>query len=182
MVAPLRRLTFFQTPKKVSKKGLPLRPAPRLGSGCLRSGIHPWVIASGWLRWHLLSMTAAAPQRAARSPRMNTSTQPPEGAGESRSKARSQARSRAAGELTLGLLSGWVYPVIGVFIFFQYCTRMTKNTESAATHHMIGFTVFALPISNLSSTKTMKPRAMPRVMEYVSGISRITKNAGIASS
>ncbi|WP_310351684.1 hypothetical protein, partial [Pseudomonas sp. BE134] len=33
-------------------------------------------------------------------PRMNTSTQPPEGAG------RSKARSKAAGELTLGLMSG----------------------------------------------------------------------------
>ena len=89
-------------PDKSTQKGLPQRPAPSLGSGYLRSGIHPWVIASGWLRWHLLSMTAAAPHRAPRSPRMNTSAQPSEGAGESRS----QARSKAAGELTLGLLSG----------------------------------------------------------------------------
>ncbi|CAI8800964.1 hypothetical protein EMIT0347P_20150 [Pseudomonas sp. IT-347P] len=32
-VSPLRRLTFFQTPKKVSKKRLLLRPARSLGLG-----------------------------------------------------------------------------------------------------------------------------------------------------
>ena len=72
---------FCQTPgmpaqTKGTKKSCPNIRPPRLGSAYLRSGIHPWVIASGWLRWHLLSMTAAAPQRATRSPRMNASTQP----------------------------------------------------------------------------------------------------------
>ena len=61
---------------KGTKRSCPNIRPPRLGSAYLRSGIHPWVIASGWLRWHLLSMTAAAPQRATRSPRMNASTQP----------------------------------------------------------------------------------------------------------
>jgi hypothetical protein len=37
-------------------------------------------------------------------PRMNTSTQPPDGAGKARSKSKS--KSKAAGELTLGLMSG----------------------------------------------------------------------------
>jgi len=39
-------------------------------------------------------------RRYAPTPQMNTSTQPPDGAGKARSK------SKAAGELTLGLLSG----------------------------------------------------------------------------
>ncbi len=76
MVSPLRRLPFLQAPKKGSKKRLPQHPAPspRLGVPSLR---HPSVghrlrLAS----LHLLSMTAAAPQRATRSPRMHASTQP----------------------------------------------------------------------------------------------------------
>ena len=92
---------FFQTPKKSKqKKARPERPAPRLGSAFLRSGIHlgaspPVGFASTYMQRVRLRRTAL---RA--TPRMNTSTQPPEGAG------RSKARSKAAGELTLGLLSG----------------------------------------------------------------------------
>jgi hypothetical protein len=90
---------FFQTPKKSKqKKARPERPAPRLGSAFLRSGIHlgaspPVGFASTSSRCVRLRRTAL---RA--SPQMNTSTQPTDGAGGS--------RSRAAGELTLGLLSG----------------------------------------------------------------------------
>ena len=76
----------------------PERTAPRLGSGFLRSGIHPGAsppvgFASTSSRCVRLRRTALRAH-----PRMNTSTQPSEGAGGS--------RSRAAGELTLGLLSG----------------------------------------------------------------------------
>ncbi|VVN77432.1 hypothetical protein PS726_00813 [Pseudomonas fluorescens] len=90
---------FLQAPKKSKQKNArPERPAPRQGSGFLRSGIHPGALPSGRLRatymqWVRLRRTALRAH-----PRMNTSTQPAEGAGGS--------RSRAAGELTLGLLSG----------------------------------------------------------------------------
>ena len=47
MVPPLRRLTFFQTPKKVSKKGLPHHSAPRLGEVFPHSGIAPWARREG---------------------------------------------------------------------------------------------------------------------------------------
>ena len=47
MVPPLRRLTFFQTPKKVSKKGLPHHSVPRLGSACPNEGIAPWARREG---------------------------------------------------------------------------------------------------------------------------------------
>jgi hypothetical protein len=87
---------FFQTPKKSKqKKARPERPAPRLGSAFLRSGIHlgaspPVGFASTSSRCVRLRRTALrAP------PQMNASTPPPEGAGRSK-----------AGELTLGLLSG----------------------------------------------------------------------------
>ena len=46
-VSPLRRLTFFQTPKKVSKKGLPHHSVPRLGSACPLSGIASWARREG---------------------------------------------------------------------------------------------------------------------------------------
>ena len=90
---------FLQAPKKSKQKNArPKRPAPRLGSAFLRSGIHlgaspPVGFASTSSRCVRLRRTAL---RAC--PQMNTSTQPSEGAGRS--------RSRAAGELTLGLLSG----------------------------------------------------------------------------
>ena len=90
---------FFSNAKKSKQKRLTPASGPslRLGVPSLR---HPSVghrlrLAS----LHLLSMTAAAPHRATRSPRMNNYAQPPDGACGSRS------RSKAAGELTLGLLS-----------------------------------------------------------------------------
>jgi hypothetical protein len=58
---------FFQTPKKSKqKKARPERPAPRRGSGFLRSGIHPGASPSGWLRWHLHAMCSTASNGAAR--------------------------------------------------------------------------------------------------------------------
>ena len=67
--------SLFQTPKS-KQKALPQHPAPspRLGVPSLRhpSAGHRLRLAS----LHLLSMTAATPQRATRSPRMNASTQP----------------------------------------------------------------------------------------------------------
>ncbi|WP_372884026.1 hypothetical protein, partial [Pseudomonas sp. FW305-131] len=42
---------FLQAPKKSKQKNArPERPAPRLGSGFLRSGIHPGALPSGPLR------------------------------------------------------------------------------------------------------------------------------------
>ncbi len=68
MVSPLRRLTFLQAPKKVSKKRSPLTygPSLRLGVPSLRHSSGG--IASGLLRDDLLSMCAASPHGAARPP------------------------------------------------------------------------------------------------------------------
>jgi hypothetical protein len=51
---------------KGTKRSRPLRTAPRLGSGFLRSGIHPGASPSGWLRWHLHAMCSTASNGAAR--------------------------------------------------------------------------------------------------------------------
>ncbi|WP_218570158.1 hypothetical protein, partial [Pseudomonas sp. F01002] len=45
-----RPLCRFFNAKKVPKKARPERPAPRLGSAFLRSGIHPGTLPSGLLR------------------------------------------------------------------------------------------------------------------------------------
>jgi hypothetical protein len=85
--------------KKVSKKSArPERTAPRQGSGFLRSGIHPGASPPAGFARPPLDVFGCAERRCAPTPRMNASTQPAEGAGGSRSKA--------AGELTLGLMSG----------------------------------------------------------------------------
>ncbi|WP_218585649.1 hypothetical protein, partial [Pseudomonas izuensis] len=55
-------------------------------------------LPSGWLRCTYMQRVRLRRTALRATPRMNTSTQPPEGAGGSKSKA--------AGELTLGLLSG----------------------------------------------------------------------------
>ena len=90
---------FLQAPKKSKQKNArPERPAPRLGSGFLRSGIHPGALPSGWLRCTSLQCVRLRRTALRAIPRMNTSAQPTEGAGGS--------RSRAAGELTLGLWLG----------------------------------------------------------------------------
>ncbi|EJM72373.1 hypothetical protein PMI31_03642 [Pseudomonas sp. GM55] len=83
---------------KVTKSARPERTAPRQGSGFLRSGIHPGALPSGWLRCTYMQCVRLRRTALRAHPRMNTSTQPAEGAGGS--------RSRAAGELTLGLMSG----------------------------------------------------------------------------
>jgi hypothetical protein len=90
-------VSLWQTPQS-NQRSRPERPAPRLGSAFLRSGIHlgaspPVGFASTSSRCVRLRRTALCAY-----PQMNASAQPPEGAGGS--------RSRAAGELTLGLLSG----------------------------------------------------------------------------
>jgi hypothetical protein len=93
---------FWQTPQKYPK-GLapsvrPLAEARRSFAPVSIWGHRPTVcFATTYMRWVRLRRTALRAN-----PQMNTSTQPPEGAGGSRSKA----RSKAAGELTLGLLSG----------------------------------------------------------------------------
>src|SRR5690349_8748340 len=68
MVSPLRRLTFLQAPKKVSKKRSPLTygPSPRLGVPSLRYSSGR--IASGLLRDDLLSMCSTSSNGAARLP------------------------------------------------------------------------------------------------------------------
>jgi hypothetical protein len=58
---------FFQTPKKSKqKKARPERPAPRLGSAFLRSGIHLGALPSGLLRYDLHAMCSTASNGAAR--------------------------------------------------------------------------------------------------------------------
>ncbi|MGF6558589.1 hypothetical protein ABIA48_004969 [Pseudomonas sp. S30_BP2TU TE3576] len=98
MVSPLRRVPFGKRPKRNQKVSpLTYGPSLRLGVPSLRHSSGG--IASGRLRFDLLSMCSASPNGAARlPPRMNAGTRPPEGAGGSKSKA--------AGELTLGLMSG----------------------------------------------------------------------------
>ncbi|WP_218574373.1 hypothetical protein, partial [Pseudomonas sp. PB120] len=59
---------------------------------------HPGTLPSGWLRCTYMQRVRLRRTALRATPRMNTSTQPPDGAGRSKSKA--------AGELTLGLLSG----------------------------------------------------------------------------
>jgi hypothetical protein len=92
---------FFKRQKKVSKKRL--APSVRPLAWARRS----FAPVSIW--GHRLRSASLRPpldvfdfveRRFAPTPQMNTSTQPPEGAGKARSK------SKAAGELTLGLLSG----------------------------------------------------------------------------
>ncbi len=95
---------FWQTPQK-EPKGLapsvrPLAEARRSFAPVSIWGHRPTVcFATTYMRWVRLRRTALRAN-----PQMNTSAQPPEGAGGSRSK--SKARSKAASELTLGLLSG----------------------------------------------------------------------------
>jgi len=81
---------------KGTKRSRPLRTAPRQGSGFLRSGIHPGALLYGLLRCTSLQCVRLRRTALRAYPRMNTSAQPAEGAG----------GSKAAGELTLGLLSG----------------------------------------------------------------------------
>ncbi len=51
---------------KVTKSARPERPAPRLGSGFLRCGIHPGALPSGRLRFDLHAMSSTASNGAAR--------------------------------------------------------------------------------------------------------------------
>jgi hypothetical protein len=89
--------------KKVSKKKARPGVRPLAGARCSFVPAFIWGhrLRSASLR-PPLDVCGFAARRYAPVPQMNASTQPAEGAG--RSKARS--RSRAAGELTLGLLSG----------------------------------------------------------------------------
>ncbi|TPG77572.1 hypothetical protein EAH78_15425 [Pseudomonas arsenicoxydans] len=87
---------FFQTPKKYPKRLAPsVRPLARARRSfapvSIRGHCPPVCFATTYMQRVRLRRTAL---RA--TPRMNTSTQPPDGAVE----------SKAAGELTLGLLSG----------------------------------------------------------------------------
>ncbi|MNQ68242.1 hypothetical protein D3C85_827920 [compost metagenome] len=104
---------FYKRLKKVSKKTLrPERPAPRRGSGFPRSGIPQGASPSGRLRSTSMRCPRLCRGALRAIPLMNACARPAEGAGGSRARA----RSRAAGELTLGLLSGGA----GVrwFVFF----------------------------------------------------------------
>src|SRR5471032_3024801 len=87
---------FFQTPKKYPKR---LAPSVRHLARA-RCSLAPVFIWGHRLRSASrrppLDVCGCAARRYAPTPQMNTSTRPPEGAG----------RSRAAGELTLGLMSG----------------------------------------------------------------------------
>ncbi len=78
-------------------------PSPRLGVPSLRHSSGG--IASGRLRSTSSRCVRLRRTALRASPLMNAYVRPPEGAGGSKAKAK--ARSRAAGELTLGLLSGW---------------------------------------------------------------------------
>ena len=123
---PYGDLLFLQAPKKSKQKNArPERPAPRLGSGFLRSGIHPGALPSGRLRstcmqWVRLRRTALRAH-----PRMNTSTQPAEGAGGS--------RSRAAGELTLDLMSGENQSVYADPLWERACSRRRPDSRPVSS-------------------------------------------------
>jgi len=94
MVSPLRRLPLANAPKEAKVFAPSVRPlaeARRSFAPVSIWGHRPTVcFATTYMRWVRLRRTALRAN-----PQMNTCAQPPEGAGESRSKA--------AGELTLGL-------------------------------------------------------------------------------
>ena len=105
MVSPLRRVPFGRRPKRNQKV------SPRTYGPSLRLGVPSLRHSSGGIASGRLRSTSSRCVRLRRTalrahPRMNASTQPAEGAGGS--------RSRAAGELTLGLMSGEE----------QWCTRL----------------------------------------------------------
>jgi hypothetical protein len=96
---------FWQTPQKYPKG---LAPSVRPLAPVSIWGHRPTVgFASTYMRWVRLRRTALRAN-----PQMNTCAQPPEGAGESRSKA--------AGELALDLLSGEG----------QRCTPLHRRSEA----------------------------------------------------
>ncbi len=104
---------FLQAPKKSKQKNArPKRTAPRLGSAFPRYGIHQE--ASPTVCFATTSSRCVRLRRTALRANllMNTSTRPPEGAGGS--------RSTAAGELTLGLLSGGEMRCFAFFSFFSF--------------------------------------------------------------
>src|SRR5690349_15242505 len=64
---PYGESLFLQAPKKSNQKNArPERTAPRLGSGFLRSGVHPGALPSGRLRFDLHAMSSTASNGAAR--------------------------------------------------------------------------------------------------------------------
>jgi hypothetical protein len=96
----------------------------------LRSGIHlgaspPVCFATTSSRCVRLRRTAL---RAC--PQMNASTQPAEGAG------RSKARSRAAGELTLGLLSGEERSVYAGLLWELACQRWRPASQPISSCYL----------------------------------------------
>jgi hypothetical protein len=113
---------FFKRQKKdKQKKARPERPAPRWGSAFLRSGIHPGALPSGWLRCTYMQCVRLRRTALRANPRMNTSSQPAEGAGESRSKAE--------GELTLGLMSGEKQRVYVAPLWERACSRRRPDSR-----------------------------------------------------
>jgi hypothetical protein len=113
--------SLWQTPQR-KQRSSPQRPAPRLGSAFLRSGIHlgaspPVGFASTSSRCVRLRRTALRAY-----PQMNASTQPPDGAGRSRSRSR-------AGELTLGLLSGEKRSVYADPLWELACQRWRPDSR-----------------------------------------------------
>jgi hypothetical protein len=88
---------FFQTPKS-KQKGSPRASGPSLGSAFLRCGIHPGTLPSGLLRDDLHAACSTASNGAAR--------HSPDAHLHSASRRGGWIKIKAAGELTLGLMSG----------------------------------------------------------------------------
>jgi len=80
--------SLFSNAKKVTKKSRPKRPAPRLGSAYLRSGIHPGTSPPVCCAAPPFDVCGFAARRCAPTPRMNASTQPSEGAGGSKATSK----------------------------------------------------------------------------------------------
>ncbi len=87
--------SLWQTPQRNQRSG-PLRSAPRCGSAFLRSGIHPGASPTVCFAAPPLDACGCAARSLRSHPRINPSTQPPNGAG----------TSKAVLELTLIVLSG----------------------------------------------------------------------------
>ncbi len=129
MVSPLRRVPFVKRPecrpsqkepKSLAPSVRPLAKARRsFAPVSIRGHCPPVGFAGTYMQRVRLRRTAL---RA--TPRMNTSTQPPDGAGRS--------RSRAKGELTLGLMSGEERRVYADSLWERACSRRRPDSRPAS--------------------------------------------------